>query len=248
MKQSGIMSKIKKLFALSKENESKAEGEAALQKALQLMAQYNLTRSDIELSEVIKVEGKKRKVKLADIPEYITALYYTIATYFACHVVYMETVTIEGDKKKYSTIPQFIGLGANPEIAEYVYTYLSRILQKDLRNFKSRKRLRKTIEKDKRDYAMGWVCGVHEKYANLRPERPAAVDTYLQQQHIRQVSSKELKNGKGKASNAKINPSFFKGLKDGEKQNINKPIGNTNTPQKEKALPSGKSPQLSLFN
>lgn len=106
-----IVSKVKKILELSRNNPSVEEAEAAALKAQELMAQYHLNILDvdgvdadtIEETEVEVPKGKKWKYNLA----------HTVAKNFRCKVYYVGSHQIV-----------FYGYSVDTEIAAQTFKYL----------------------------------------------------------------------------------------------------------------------------
>jgi hypothetical protein len=114
-----IIEKVRKLLALSN---SSNEHEAALaaRHVQRLLSEHNLAMADIEAN----VEnGSAERIDLAaarNLPKWVRYLSGGVGTAFDCQVLH--------DPNRRTLV--FIGVGADPEVASYTFTYLERTVRK----------------------------------------------------------------------------------------------------------------------
>lgn len=161
-----VKSKIVKLFALAGNNPSQEEAQAALLKAQELMAQHNLTMSDVQIEEqptkVIEhgqaMEGEKLgwwKRRLGSI----------VANNFRCFHYYAWA----GRGKHAVT---FFGLKEDVEIAKEVFQYASIVIDYSANDFIKHwkktflyeKPSRDLTTRTKNDYIVGFLQGLNDKF------------------------------------------------------------------------------------
>lgn len=165
---SKVLEKIKKLMKLSQSGNSN-EASLALQRAKELMDKYQISLSDVVLSDVKEVEGMKMKAQ--SLSDYQNLLLNCISRLFSCEVILQ--MRYDHAKWKYNTHPLFIGVQPNADIAAYCFEVLNKQLERDRTAYmKGIHRNTSTSKKTKRadDFAFGWVAGINRTVRRLVPD------------------------------------------------------------------------------
>lgn len=120
-----ILSRIEKCFALSEGTSNPHEAKAALDKALKLLAKYNLTNDDIELSTI---DSQMTDMRVPNKPQrYIEWLAGSIAECFSVRLHYSTHQTgVNGGSE---TRCRFTGKTANVALSIYAFDFLFRGLK-----------------------------------------------------------------------------------------------------------------------
>jgi len=119
MDKTAIIEKVRKLLALSN---SCNEHEAALaaRHVQRLLSEHNLAMSDIEASVENSAADRVELSAARNLPKWVRALSGGIGSAFDCQVLHMPS---RGNLV-------FIGVGADPEVASYTFTYLERTVRR----------------------------------------------------------------------------------------------------------------------
>lgn len=162
MDKDTIIKKIKKCFALSK-SANAHEAAAALRQAQKLMELHAIETSDIALTDIFEESVKARGVALSAWEGMLARL---IADTFGCaHLTRTgHKLTSRFTYVKYRTFI-FIGAGATPQVAKYVYDVLARqCAAARSRHIGEQPRHCKSSTKTARGgvFAIGWVCGARQ--------------------------------------------------------------------------------------
>jgi hypothetical protein len=174
MKTETIIQKIRKCLSLSKSPNAN-EAAAAMAKAQQLMAEYQVTMADIALSEVKEhTEGIGQRVNPTTAMHHLAG---TIAKVFSCEIYYTQIGWSKGGVV-------FVGVEPSAEIAGYAWDVLRRKMEQARKEFlggvsKRFKRSNRIARADQ--YCIGWVVGVRRACEKLVPatELPAIIEQYL---------------------------------------------------------------------
>lgn len=146
-----ILSKIMKLFALSKSDNAN-EAAVALKKAKILMDAHNINLSEVSSSE--NVNEVRSRFKTKSVKSYEAALISNIAHLFNCEwLLYTDS----------RTSILFIGEASNASVASYVFEVMNKKLLSARKNYTetSLKRFKKVNKTKHADmYCQGWVSGV----------------------------------------------------------------------------------------
>ena len=154
MTDSKIFLKIKKCLALSTSSNAN-EAATALRQAQALMAQYNLSISDVSLSEVSEAKTTATAKKP---PTWLAVLANKMALAFNCHCL-LETGFFD---KNWC----FIGVGESALIAQYAFVVLMRQINRDRSLYikTSLKRCKPATKTRRADlYCEAWVCAATDK-------------------------------------------------------------------------------------
>ncbi len=119
MDKSAIIEKVRKLLALSN---SCNEHEAALaaMHVQRLLSEHNLAMSDIEAGAENNTADRVDLAVARNLPKWVRALSGGVGSAFDCQVLHVPS---RGNLV-------FIGVGADPEVASYTFTYLERTVRK----------------------------------------------------------------------------------------------------------------------
>lgn len=160
MNRDQALSKIKKCLALAKSS-NPHEAAAAMRQAQKLMAEHNVTETDVCLADVAEAAAPAR---LNALTPWESTLSSMIAEAFGCehlsHTSHHLTRSLDLVRKREYI---FVGVGAAPQIASYAYDVLSRQCARDrLAHIRKQPKNCKPITKTARgdEFALGWVYGV----------------------------------------------------------------------------------------
>jgi hypothetical protein len=190
MNDKKIMDKIRKCLALSKST-NEHEAAAALRQAKKLMEAHNISTDDVKAEEVSEARAKAGARRNPVAWEGNLAL--TVGAVFNCAVIFASGMS-EGRWT-------FIGVGANPEVAQYAFVVLFRQLKRARAEYiKERlnrcKPAAKTCRADL--FCAGWVHAVRAgALGQFVPENPdqAAIDAFNARHHPALVESKTIVRG-----------------------------------------------------
>lgn len=194
MKNDKVIEKIKKLLALAK-SDNAHEAASALAKAQKLMQANQVTSTDIDLSDCQKTES------LLDCQRpnrYEIGLISTISDAFGVEPVIGYTV------KNHKLIAKvsFLGISAQPELAQYCFDVLYRQLKKARsQHVKSQSNRCKPSTKTKRGdmFAEGWVFSIRQKITKfaLSDEQKSLIEQF------KAATFDDLTTGQGRDRNKK---------------------------------------------
>lgn len=128
-----VLNKVKKCLALAAKA-SGNEAETALRQAKALMEQYDLSETDLELSDIketVLATGKTRK----NPPQWQSHLAGVCAKAFNCRILFFNGLDFKKGMISHVKKVKFIGIDINAELASYAFTVLQRQLKKDRRNY-----------------------------------------------------------------------------------------------------------------
>lgn len=229
-----ILSKVKKLLTLANDNgASESEAEVAMQKAHALLAEHNLSMSDIK-------ETSNSKIVEKDYLEYETSIwrrevYHAAADLYFCDYFYQTgKITVNG-KIKYAIQHTFIGTEENSLVAREMANYFINTIEKLSKPYKGsgkrfmtsfkrgasvrlRERVKNHIEKAKNGEAV--VDGKNlPALLSLYEQSKSAIEQHLQDQGYIIKSN---------SSNTEVDPeAFILGAKAGETIGLHTQIENS---------------------
>jgi len=121
-----MMERIRKLLAMAGDVSSPNEAAIAARRAERLMAEYNLTNADILTAGLSLDDFEERfaGAQLKRLPQWIDILGVAVARYTGCHV---RKVRVPGTVKMSL---KFLGEKSDLEICIYLWTYLTRVIEK----------------------------------------------------------------------------------------------------------------------
>lgn len=178
MNRDDILKKIKKCFALSSSS-NEHEAAAALRQARKLMELHGLNDLDVAAAEAEERLAKAgAKVKPA---QWESMLAVAVGRVFGCKVVFMPNWPRTGDWV-------FIGCGAEPEVAQYAFTVLSRQARRAREEYiKAKLKRCKLATKTRRAdlFSNGWVWEATSKLESFAPSaaRLAAVAAFVERRY-----------------------------------------------------------------
>lgn len=207
-----ILQKIKKLIALS-ESKNPNEAATALRMAQKLMAEHNLTMTDVQLqsmaSEIIRDINTSEKP-----PRWSVSLNALVNSTFG-----VRSIRIHNFLGKFI---EFVGPTDRVQIAAYCYSVLGKLLQKARRDYQAslNKRLKRATKVNRADlYCEGWVCGAASNLSSWRvsEDEEKLIQSYKNNKHG------ELKTLQGRDSKdvKRDQDARWDGLKDGRQVKIN---------------------------
>lgn len=177
-----IIEKIRKLLRLATSSEPH-EAALAMRRARELMNAHQVTEAQLAMAAIKEQKGAAGNYE--DPPRYVALLAQVVSELFQCDFYWNTRSQLHWNgRRKYSTVPVFVGIEPNQEICAYCYDLLHRKLVKARREaeFYTYTRRELTIAKD--SYALGWVEAVKSKVRELVPPRPV--------QHVTAADGKGL--------------------------------------------------------
>ena len=224
MNRDQALSKIKKCLALAKSS-NPHEAAAAMRQAQKLMAEHNVTETDVSLADVMEAAAP---AQLNALTPWETTLARMIAEAFGCEHLsktsrYL-TRSLDLAKKREFV---FIGVGAAPQVASYAYSVLSRQCASDrLAHIRKQPKTCKPITKTARgdDFAWGWVFGVRnlvETFAGTERDH-LLIEQYMAERYPDLTSAKVKDRAKGR--NVSHNDSY-QGRLAGRQAQLNRGVG-----------------------
>jgi len=121
MDREKLLSRIRKLYAMSRENESSPhEAEIAMRRCQSLMARFGISETDLETSEF----GASKIAKaFRSVPNYVSVLGSAVALLHDCICVKSDTI-------------EFRGFSIDAEVATMTYEYLTQTMERSLKERK----------------------------------------------------------------------------------------------------------------
>lgn len=226
MDKKQILEKIKKCLALSK-SANEHEAAAALEKARELMDEYNVTEADVLTADVNEARAKASAVERPASHE--LRLARTVSKAFRCECLFTSKWNIKTFKQEGNW--KFIGLNIAPELAQFAFEVLLRQLKKERAAYiktklKRCKSTNKTIRADA--FCDGWTAEVKnrvEEFANYKPI--PEIKTYINTKYPALTSRSVESRAKGK--NGRIGDSisndFFNGAIAGQDVKLQHGVG-----------------------
>lgn len=152
IKMTKIADKIQKLLSLAGNNPSAEEAKAALIKAQQLMAEYNMTESDLGNGEQIKYSLEACKCRVNPRSKQISVI---IASAFAVKAIIVANHI------------QFFGREDNAKAAQSAMDYIHRVLERGMNEEVRKHGFKNTCEAGSslvyNAYAHGFIVGLKEE-------------------------------------------------------------------------------------
>ena len=214
MNQERILSKIKKLLALSK-SDNPNEAAIALNQAQKLMQAYNINIFDVEIKEEVNPNKYPLNGSI-----YICYIAQIISEAFAVRVLRQEN----GPRGKVNFI--FVGTADKAEVASYFFDVLIRKAKTARQNklkelAEDLKYVRKATKTRVADsFCMGWCAAVQEKLEKLvnDPKEEALIEDYFKKQGYT-VNNKQREKDRKKADNL-ISSAAMIGYSEGKKVDL----------------------------
>lgn len=160
-----ILEKIQKCFALSKSSNPN-ESALALRQAHKLLEKYNLTMSEVELSDISNEDSFIRK---SAIKHYESTLAVVIANAFDCVASFKDVY----DKRlKRKIVIVFSGYSSDVTVANYAFEVLFRQLKQARKEYL--KSIRLSFPSSKRqkladNFCLGWAQSVYNIVEKISP-------------------------------------------------------------------------------
>ncbi len=178
-----ILDKIKKLMALANSS-NPHEAANALRKAQLLMQEYQLSESDVALSDIVEHSATLANTSKTQ-PQWSMNLMGMI----------QQTFGVTGYFNPGLRRCFFVGYQDRAEIAAYCYTVLARQLKAARREYQAslNKRLKPKTKTARADlFCEGWVSGVYQQVRDLVPseKEQALVAQFMSQKHSRLTPAK----------------------------------------------------------
>ena len=178
-----ILDKIKKLMALANSS-NPHEAANALRKAQLLMQEYQLSESDVALSDIVEHSATLANTSKTQ-PQWSMNLMGMI----------QQTFGVTGYFNPGLRRCFFVGYQDRAEIAAYCYTVLARQLKAARREYQAslNKRLKPKTKTARADlFCEGWVSGVYQQVRDLVPSEneQALVAQFMSQKHSRLTPAK----------------------------------------------------------
>lgn len=118
MDREKLLNRIRKLYAMSRENESSPhEAEIAMRRCQSLMARFGITEADLETSEF---GSSKIGKAFRAVPNYVSVLGSAVALLHDCLCVKSDTI-------------EFRGFSIDAEVATMTYEYLTDTMERSLK-------------------------------------------------------------------------------------------------------------------
>lgn len=118
MDREKLLSRIRKLYAMSRENESSPhEAEIAMRRCQSLMSRFGITEADLETSEF---GSSKIGKAFRAVPNYVSVMGSAVALLHDCLCVKSDTI-------------EFRGFSIDAEVATLTYEYLTDIMERSLK-------------------------------------------------------------------------------------------------------------------
>lgn len=158
MDREKLLSRIRKLYAMSRENESSPhEAEIAMRRCQSLMTKFGITESDLETSEF---GSSKIGKAFRAVPNYVSVMGSAVALLHDCICVQSDTI-------------EFRGFSIDAEVATLTYQYLTDTMERSL---KQRKQLGSVApgRSASFDYRVGFALAVLARARLIDSERKLA--------------------------------------------------------------------------
>lgn len=199
-----ILRRIRACLALGRSPEPN-EAAAAMHKARELMDRYDISETDVALSEV-KEKGANAGRQCRQPPAWLLLLASTVDRAFGvAHIIC----------RKASGNPDimFAGVGPAAEVAAYAFTVLRRKCEAARRAYYKRSRGIRAGRIARSDtYALGWVNAVWDMVAAFARDVPAVVERYLAERYPNRLTVQSRLN---KCNGAGL--AWMRGVEDGSK-------------------------------
>jgi len=150
-----LLARIRKLYAMSRENDSSPhEAEIAMRRCQSLMARFGIKEADLDTSEFGSSKAGKA---FRSMPNYVSVLGSAVALLHDCLCIKTDTI-------------EFRGFSIDAEVATMTYQYLSDSMERSLKN---RKRNASVApgRSASFDYRVGFALAVLERARLLDAER-----------------------------------------------------------------------------
>ncbi|CAI1912800.1 Protein of uncharacterised function (DUF2786) [Serratia entomophila] len=193
-RQVRLVTLIRKLLELAKNNSNANEAGLALSRAQKLMQKYGISELDAESSSVREYQTQKAPSDAVKIPQWMDRLVWVINRAFGCRAYYSRCNS--------HRVVMFCGFGERPAVAAYSFDVLSRQLKEATTAYlkTQNKRLKLSTRRARADqFREGWVEGVHRVVVDFGPsQRESQIMThYLEALALDQTKLREAKECRG---------------------------------------------------
>lgn len=160
-----LLTRIRKLYAMSRESESSPhEAEIAMRRCQSLMSRFGISEADLEVSEFGTSNAGK---EFRTLPSYVRVLGSAVALLHDCICVKSETI-------------EFRGFSIDADVASLTYTYLSAVMERSLKQRKADGSVAPG-RSSSFDYRVGFALAVLERVRRIDAERRAAEEALRKQ-------------------------------------------------------------------
>jgi hypothetical protein len=158
---SDIITKIQKVLALANNNPSAEEGQTAMLLAQKMMAENNISMSDVSITEIKTREVVNQAVEESKMSSWWHQnLAVIIADNFKC------SAYISRQHRTGITSIKFVGLKNDVELAKQIYLYAIEVISYNCKKYVvSEKRTRISTKGMKNQYIIGFLEGLKDKFA-----------------------------------------------------------------------------------
>ena len=217
-----VLGRLKKVLALT-DSPNEHEAETAVQKARRLLLRYNIDA--VQLDDERRFAHRHLGAIKGRRASYELWLAQILHEFFFVEIIWVESYRPGEDKG--GTVLQVCGTLANLEMAEYVYGYLTELLDRLWREYKKERKLRGNRERQR------YFAGVLEGFFNKLQEQERTIqadealvwkgDGELQEYYRYLHPRVQTRYGRG----VTVSDAYRHGLEDGRKVTIHRPVGET---------------------
>lgn len=227
IKTQAVIEKIKKLLALA---DSSNEHEAALAAAhaQRLLSEHNLGMADIEASHKPDTADRIELSAAKTLPKWVRHLSAGISSAFDCQAIHHSA----------NGRLTFIGVGADPQVAAYTFTYLERTVRKLCSRFMKQQNsdtiVARQRELRRHSYYLGAVSTITTRLAEQKAATPVTscalvpVKTALIKQAMNEIGSIRTVRSRRSYIHA---DAYYKGQDDGRQVGILQGIAQAESPR-----------------
>ncbi len=230
MDREKLLNRIRKLYAMSRENESSPhEAEIAMRRCQSLMERFGVTESDLETSEF---GASKIGKAFRAVPNYVSVLGSAVALLHDCICVKSDTI-------------EFRGFSIDADVASLTYSYLNDAMERSLK-------LRKqegTVEPGRSasfDYRVGFALALLTRARQIDTERRAAEEaarlaatgsqgaqagtglSVRKREVVREACMEGLVTGRAKRIRYRSGAAHTAGADDGSQVSLDQQLGTVN--------------------
>lgn len=161
MTDSDLITKIQKVLALASNNPSAEEGQTAMLLAQKMMAENNISISDVSVTEIRTKEVVDQTIEESKMSSWWHQhLSSIISKNFKC------AVYISRNRNTGLSGIKFVGLKNDVELAKQIYLYAVETISYNCRKYVSdKKRIVISTKGMKNQYILGFMDGLREKFA-----------------------------------------------------------------------------------
>ncbi|AHG20621.1 hypothetical protein Z042_14080 [Chania multitudinisentens RB-25] len=170
-RQVRLMTLIRKLLDLSKNNSNANEAGQALSRAQKLMQKYGISELDAESSSVQEFRTQKAPTDAVKVPQWMDRLVWLMNRAFGCRAYYSWQQNGAGNSHR---VVAFCGFGERPTVAAYSFDVLSRQLKEATAAYlkTQSKRLKLATRRARADqFREGWVEGASRMVVDFGASR-----------------------------------------------------------------------------